>query len=206
MKASYQDEEDSQKQQDPYGKSKIFKAVEESNVKDLAIAIFAGGDVNQCTTYGDSPLQIALCSETIRPNVRSAIVSQLLRAKADPNYVNPSEEGNSVAMLFFAQLDAGNQLHPFVGLLVKHGANLQIKNKAGLTGHDILESKYPSDVLAEVPGFYPIHVNPSEEGTEDSEGVYYVAEGALRLYTASDYLECLSSLAGQDNQHDSDDF
>ena len=47
MKASYQDEEDSQKQQDSYGKSKIFKAVEESNIKDLAIAIFAGGDVNQ---------------------------------------------------------------------------------------------------------------------------------------------------------------
>ncbi len=135
MKASYQDEEDSRQQQDPYGKSKIFKAVEESNVKDLAIAIFAGGDVNQCTTYGDSPLQVALCSETIRPNVRSAIVSQLLRAKADPNYVNPSEEG-----------------------------------------------------------------------TDDSEGLYYIAEGALRLYTTSDYLECLSSLAGQDNQHDSDDF
>lgn len=206
MKASYQDEEDSQQQQDPYGKSKIFKAVEESNVKDLAIAIFAGGDVNQCTTYGDSPLQIALCSETIRPSVRSAIVSQLLRAKADPNYVNPSEEGNSVAMLFFSRLEAVNELHPFVSLLVKHGANLQIKNEAGLTGHDILESKYPSAVLAEVPGFYPIHVNPSEEGTEDSEGVYYIAEGALRLYTTSDYLECLSSLAGQDNQHDSDDF
>lgn len=206
MKASYQGEENSKEQQDPYGKSKIFKAVEESNVKDLAIAIFAGGDVNQCTTYGDSPSQIALCSETIRPNVRSAIVSQLLRANADPNYINPTEEGNSVAMLFFNQLEAVNELHPFVSLLVKHGANLQIKNEAGLTGHDILESKYPSDVLAEVPGFYPIHVNPSEEGTDDSEGVYCIAEGALRLYTTSDYLECLSSLAGQDNQHYSDDF
>ncbi|MEM6339222.1 MAG: ankyrin repeat domain-containing protein [Pseudomonadota bacterium] len=206
MKASYQHYENSQQEQDPYGKSKIFKAIEESNVKDLAIAIFAGGNVNQCTIYVDSPLQIALCSETIRPNIRSAIVSQLLRANADLNYIIPSEEGNSVAMLFFTQLDAGNQLHPFVSLLVEHGANLQIKNEAGLTGHDILESKYPSAVLAEVPGFYPIHVNPSEKGTDDAEGVYYIAEGALRLYTTSDYLECLSSLAGQDNQHDSDDF
>lgn len=173
----------------------------------MAIAIFAGGDVNQCTTYGDSPLQIALCSETIRPKARKAMVFQLLRAKADPNYINPSEEGNSVAMLFFNQLEAGNELHPFVSLLVKHGTNLQIKNEAGLTGHDILESKYPSAVLAEIPGFYPIqiHVDLSEESTDDAEGVYDIAKSALKLYSASDYLECLQSLAGDVNQHDSDD-
>ena len=208
MKESSHHDENFQQEQDPYGKSIIFKAVEESSVKNLAIAVFAGGDVNQCTTYGDSPLQIALCSETIRPKVRKEMVSQLLRAEADLNYINPSEEGNSVAMLFFNQLEAGSELHPFVSLLVKHGANLQIKNEAALTGHDILKSKYPPAVLAEISGFYPIqiHVDLSEEkSTDDAEGVYDIAKSALKLYSASDYLECLQSLAGDVNQHDSDD-
>lgn len=69
-------------------------------------------------------MQIALYSETVRPNIRNAMVSQLLQAKADPNYINPSEEGDSVAMLFFNQLEAVHELHPFVSLLVNYGTNL----------------------------------------------------------------------------------
>jgi hypothetical protein len=55
-------------------------------------------------------------------------------------------------------------------------ANLQIKNEACLNGYDILEFKYPSSVLPEIPGFYImlIYVDSSEESTQDAEGVHYI--------------------------------
>ena len=123
MKKSFK-EDTFQQEENPYGKSEIFKAVEESDPKKLAGEIFAGGDVNKCTVYGDSPLQIALCSESIMPKVREKIVSQLLRVNADSNYIPPSEDGNSVAMLFFKRLEPGNKLHPLISLLGVLSRNL----------------------------------------------------------------------------------
>lgn len=76
-----------------------------------------------------------------------------------------------------------------------------------MTGHDILEMKYPPIVLAEIPAFYSmLHVDPSKESPNDAEGVYDIAEGALKLYSASDYFKCLQYFAGDVNVHDSDDF
>lgn len=121
-----------------------------------------------------------MCSESIRPKVREKIVSQLLRVNADSNYIHPSEDGNSVAMLFFKRLEPGNKLHPLISLLVKNGADLWIKNDVGLTGRDILKPKYSPELLSTIPGFCSIHIEISDDGDDGSDAIwsgYPIKEG-----------------------------
>lgn len=153
-----------------YGKTKLFEAVEASDISQVILRIAAGDDVNKCAVYGDSPLQIALCSGNVRPSIRVELATVLIHREADINYIPPSEDGNTVSMMFFKTLEASDAPNVLVISLIRD-INFNIVNEDGETARSILISKYPLKALIDLPGFPQEEILVEQEAEESKEVV-----------------------------------
>lgn len=113
----------------------LFRAVTEGTQEVVALLLKAGANPNAKTDYASSNRRPGLTAliRALEGGQRSlSLVNLLLEYKADPNLQEDDGNGPLYWAIASGQLSIGEK-GPFVETLLKHGANIEGKNKNGIT-------------------------------------------------------------------------
>ncbi|WP_160913666.1 ankyrin repeat domain-containing protein [Halobacillus litoralis] len=135
----------------------------------LQYLIYRGADVNQRNSYRETPLMLCLFSlELEHENDFLACTEVLLNAGADVNLQD--NDGNSVLMTAFKYkdyiIDGNEVIIDYMKMLVKHGANVNLRNENGQTAMDLAQQYYFEEAVEFLKKYANPLVVPSIHTTE----------------------------------------